>query len=184
MLCFPIICKEENVGTGTFRITNINNNEISLEKLNKNKIFIIKVYENISDLYNAFVNEEIDIFTSPNVNYEKYIGGIGYNKTRIYGRKFDYLKFNLNNTILSNIEVLQAIDYAINKNEIIYKVYNNIYYPAEFPLQYGSYLYNNNIKHEYNTSKAHNILEETGWKYNRNLLGKRWTNYKYTTINK
>lgn len=167
MLCFPIICKEENIGTGNFYISSISEQEIILESKKSKKKITVKIYENTNNLYNAFCKEEIDIFVTNNINYENYIGGIGYNKKAIIGRQFDYLKFNLDDEILANPEVVQAILYGINKPEIIYKIYNNQYIQAEFPLQYGSYLYNNNIVYEYSINKAKQALEDAMWQYNR-----------------
>lgn len=171
MLCFPIVCERPNIGTGEFVFTKINENEINLKNKNNNKQVLIKSYSSPLELYNAFNNGEVEIITTTNIDYEKYIGQIGYNKNMLYGRKFDYLKINSKNRILEDTAVLQAIELAINKNEIVYKNYNNAYLPAEFPLQYGSYLYKNNIMYEYNINKAQKILEEAGWKYTRKAMG-------------
>ena len=165
MLCFPIICKEENVGTGNYKIESVDNNKIEL-KSNTNEINLI-IYNSITKLYNAFSKGEVDFFITNNINYLKYIGRVGHNKNTITGRNFDYLKYNLKNKVLKNKEVIQAIELLINKNEINHKIFNNMYYTAEFPLQYGSYLYNNNIKCQNNINKAQKILEDTGWIYNR-----------------
>lgn len=57
MLCFPIVHKEENIGMGKFYINSINEKEIILQsKTNKSKI-VIKIYENVSKLYNAFLRK-------------------------------------------------------------------------------------------------------------------------------
>lgn len=178
MLCFPIICEKENIGTGNFKIESANKNNVVLKNEEENKQIVIKIYDTTTNLYNAFEKEEVDVITTNNINYEEYIGKIGYNKTRICGRNFDYLKFNLKNKVLNHKEVLQAIMCAVNKKEIIHKVYNNMYLQAEFPLQYGSYLYSNNIEYEYNINKAQSILESAGWKYTRKVLGKKWGSNK------
>ncbi|MBO5413524.1 MAG: hypothetical protein J6A29_04445 [Clostridia bacterium] len=162
MLCFPIICEEQNIGTGNFNIDTFNESEIILKSKTNEKTAVIKIYEDVSKLYNAFSQEEVDIITTNNINFEEYIGTIGYNKKIICNRNFDYLKFDIDDK-----EVVKSIWYAINKNEIIYKVYNNLYCKAEFPLQYGSYLYNEDIQYEYNISKAKQILKDAGWDYNR-----------------
>lgn len=165
MLCFPIICEELNIGTGNFYINTINENEIILKTKINEKELIIKIYEDEADLYNAFSKQEIDIMTCTNVNFQDYIGTIGYNKKTICNRNYDYLKFNINEE-----EVINAITYAVNKKEIIYKIYNNLYCMAEFPLQYGSYLYNDNIEYEYNVNKAKQILKDAGWEYKRRYM--------------
>ena len=168
MLCFPIICEEQNIGTGKFYIDMANENEIILKSKTNEKKIVIKIYENISKLYNAFSKEEVDTITTNNINFEEYIGTIGYNKKIICNRNFDYLKFDID-----EVEVVKSISYAINKNEIIYKVYNNLYCRAEFPLQYGSYLYDEKIEYEYNINKAKQSLKDAGWEYNRKNLEKK-----------
>lgn len=168
MLCFPIICEEQNIGTGKFYIDMANENEIILKSKTNEKKIVIKIYENISKLYNAFSKEEVDTITTNNINFEEYIGTIGYNKKIICNRNFDYLKFDID-----EVEVVKSISYAINKNEIIYKVYNNLYCRAEFPLQYGSYLYDEKIEYEYSINKAKQILKDAGWEYNRKNLEKK-----------
>lgn len=184
MLCFPIICDRENIGTGKYKIENINKDEIELVKISgKNKIKT-RIYDDLLQLYREFNEENVDIITTKNLNYENYIGEIGYNKVINYGRNFDYLLFNIKSKIVSNEEVKQAIQYTINKNEIINKIYNGKYLKAEFPLQYGSYLYNSNIEYEYNINKAQKALEDSGWQYNRNLLAKKRTSIKNKPNNK
>lgn len=165
MLCFPIICEEQNIGTGDFYISKTDDDKITLKSKTTEKTITIKIYDDAAKLYNAFSQEEIDMMTTNNISFEEYIGTIGYNKKIICNRNFDYLKFNIDNS-----EVVQALNFAINKNEIIYKVYNNLYCRAEFPLQYGSYLYNENIEYEYNINKAKQILKDAGWEYNRRKL--------------
>lgn len=178
MLCFPIICEEKNIGTGDFYIDSIKENEIFLKSKIDEQEILINIYDNPTNLYNAFSEEQIDIITTNNINFEKYIGKIGYNKKMICNRNFDYLKFNIEDK-----EVIQALFYAINKNEIVYKVYNNLYGIAEFPMQYGSYLYKDNIKYEYNINKAKQILKNGGWEYNRRKLEKKLESFKFRNHN-
>ena len=167
MLTFPIISSKSNTGTGKFVIDKITDEELILKSKIKNQQIFVKIYDSSKDLYNAFLEGNIDLFTTSNENYEKYIGKVGHNKSIIIGRKFDYLKINLNKKLFKNKEIIQALSLLINKNEINKKIYNGLYNVAEFPLQYGSFLYNKNIKYEYEINKAQRILEDTGWKYNR-----------------
>ena len=178
MLCFPVVCNQDNIGTGSFYVSSISENEIILEsKINEKKI-LISIYKNLSTLYNAFCDGNIDIVTTNNINFEEYIGKIGYNKKIICNRNFDYLKFDIKNQ-----EIVDVLFYAINKNEIVYKVYKNLYCTAEFPLQYGTFLYNENIQYEYNISKAKQILKEAGWDYDRRILEKKMGNFKFRNYN-
>lgn len=173
MLCFPIICDKTNIGTGEFYVDTIQDEQITLKTNKSEKKININIYENIAKLYNAFAQEKVDLMTTNNVNFEEYIGTFGYNKKVICNRSFDYLKLNI-----ENLEIVQVLNLVINKNEIIYKFYNNLYCRAEFPLQYGSYLYNENIEYEYNTNRAKQVLKEAGWEYNRRGLEKKRTNFE------
>lgn len=173
MLCFPIICDKNNIGTGDFYIDTVQEKQVILKSKSSKKKINVNIYENVAKLYNAFSQEKIDLITTNNVNFEEYIGTFGYNKKIICNRNFDFLKFNIDNS-----EIVQALNLVINKNEIIYKCYNNLYCKAEFPLQYGSYLYNGNIEYEHNTNRAKQVLKEAGWEYNRRSLEKKWTSFK------
>lgn len=179
MLCFPIICDKINIGTGNFYLETVQDEQIILKSKLSEKKININIYENIAKLYNAFVQEKIDLMVTNNINFENYIGTIGYNKKIICNRNFDFLKLNIDKP-----EIVKAINLAINKNEIIYKCYNNLYNKAEFPLQYGSYLYNENIEYEYNINQAKQVLKGAGWEYTRKNVEEKWTNFKVGNCNK
>ena len=59
---------------------------------------------------------------------------MGYNKKQYEGREYDFLALNCEDTILKYKEVRQAINYAIDKENIVASVYNNNYSVANFPL--------------------------------------------------
>lgn len=179
MLCFPIICDKTNVGTGNFYIETEQKEQIILKSKIDEKKINVNIYENIAKLYDAFAKEKIDLMVTNNINFEKYIGTFGYNKKIVCNRNFDFLKLNIDKP-----EIVQAINFAINKNEIIYKCFNNLYSKAEFPLQYGSYLYNENVKYEYNTNYAKQVLKEAGWEYTRKNMEEKWTNFEIGNYNK
>lgn len=192
MMCIPILAKhsyQDNsfdlksdipVGTGSFKIAKIENDKIILEKSdyeNKSKITKINVLlkDEVKDLYTALTKKEIDLMVTDNIEYEKYIGKIGYNVIQNLGREFDYLILNNENSILNDKAVRKAINYAIDKNQINYNVYNNKYNICEFPLGYGSYLYNN-IKTEYDINKATKSFTEAGWTLKNNVMKKKYKN--------
>ncbi len=158
-MCFPILSsnsyeegtlnsKTENpIGTGKYKIEKIEDNLIKLEiSDNTNDIKIKKINlilkKTVKELYNALSKNEIDYMITENIGYEEYLGTMGYNVTQSYGRKYEYLVLNNKNKILSNKEIRKAINYAIDKRNINYSVYNNKYIISRFPLNYGSYLYN------------------------------------------
>ena len=196
-LNFPIICEsffgeddlhdtERNnipMGTGMYKIKNV---DMSLQielKINEDWWNIgkvkpkleridIKIYSSASEVYNAYKLDSIDFLnTTRNTNVEKNIGTLGYNTKESIGREFNYLVLNCTSEALSNKEVRQAISYAINREEIVNNAFGNKFIQADYPLEYGSYLYNKNTYvYEYNTDKAKEILENNGW----NFSYKRW----------
>ncbi len=52
-------------------------------------------------------------------------------------------------------EVRKAINYAIDKSNIIMSIYNNKYYVSDSPIDYGSYLYETeNVSLGYNPEQS------------------------------
>lgn len=174
------------VGTGRFKVSSENGNV--LLKRNQNwwnyndeetkleQIQIIK-YQTMGEVYNAFKIGNIDLFTTKTTNLEDYIGTIGYNKKEYYGRNLDYISFNCSENVLANVEVRKAFSYLINKQNIVDGIYKG-YYIANFPLEYGSYLYQDKkVIYEYNGETARSILEQAGWNY-KNKAWRRTKNYR------
>ena len=146
-LCFPIIDidtynTEIPMGTRKYKYTNITENQITIESPD-NKI-IVKLFKNSTELYNNFTRENVDIIITKNPNYENYIGNIGFEETIIPGRTFYYIL--LEN--ISDVNMRNWLNTAINKEKLIYDLYNKKYIPANTPLAYGSYLNLNNEKQQ------------------------------------
>ena len=167
------------IGTGRFQITDISLNSVTLSKnkgwhnigKDESKIDTIKInlYSSMGEVFISFKLGNIDILNTTNLNYQEYIGTIGFNVTETVGREFDFLSLNCIDTILSDKHVRQALSYAIDKDNIISAVYNNQKIPASYPLDYGSYLYSvDNNSSGYNAEQAKKILEDNGWTYSNN----------------
>lgn len=186
-MCFPILAshsyeeetlssKTKNlIGTGKYRIDNIEEKYISLV-LNESEDYKIKkiniiLKENAKELYTSFIKNEIDYMITDNIEYEKYIGTMGYNVTQSAYRNYEYLALNNENKILSNKNVRKAINYGIDRKAINYTVYDNKYLISDFPLDYGSYLCREKT-FEYDINKAKEILKNDGWEYKNNCWSK------------
>ena len=173
-LIFPIIKNnsgEEFYNIGMYNIKTIEEDKIILIKNDKwyNKessepIFenvTIYLYPNKTDEYKAFKKSEIDIIHTNNINYEEYIGKYGYNEKKYLCPNHTILAFNMENEFLSNINIRQAISYAIDKHNITDIIFNNKYEPSDFPLDYGNFLYTENLyEHIYNPKYANEILNK------------------------
>lgn len=190
MLCFPILSKENYeaktlkskteipIGTGKYKINKISENLIEIQKNNINiddkiqKINIL-IKENTKALHSALIKKEVDYIITDNIMYEEYLGTMGYNVTSSAGRELEYLVFNTENSIMRNKEVRQAITMAIDRNYINYNNYENKFHITNYPLSYGSYLYEYNDIFEYNPSEAKNKLIENGWAYKNGVWSKK-----------
>jgi len=165
------------MGTGMYKIASIDNDNIliirndrwSKIKTNSPKtqsITLIK-YGAIGEAFNSFKLGNVDIVNTYKTNYTDYVGTIGYNKREFVGRDYDFLSFNCNDSILSDVHVRRAINYAINKDAIVSSVLGNTKVVSNSPLDYGSYLYNEEGKITFNQDLARKELEDGGW-YNTN----------------
>ena len=186
-LIFPIMsCKyftkdsiesnEKNVnpvGTGMYYIAEYNDDNIILksntdwwgEKELKIDTINLNLYDNINNAIADIKSNKVDLIISSLMNIDQYIQGIQCNTKRYIGRSYDYLAINCKDDILKNKNIRKAINYAINKEEIIEKVYHNKYIKSEFPLDFGNYLYSENSKRvEHNLEEAKELLKKENWK--------------------
>lgn len=139
LLCFPIVQKktynpEIPAGIGKYKIQSVNKNEIILQ--GKETTLTVKIYKTITELYNNFTREEVDLIITLNTNYEEYIGNIGFEEKIITGREFYYISCEN----IESIEEREKIYNNINKEKLVYDLYCNRYILADCPLEYGSYL--------------------------------------------
>ena len=170
------------IGTGMYMISDFSGGSITLSKnpkyrsLEELKPFIetikINLYSSKGEEFNSFKISNIDMLSTTNLDYTNYVGTLGFIEHAYPGRNFDFLAFNCKDNILSKREVRQAIAMCINKDNIISSVFNNKVLKANYPLDYGNYLYNSNSnKVDHNVEQARKILEEAGWE---NISG-RWS---------
>jgi len=177
------------VGTGMFYISSVDNRNILLKKNMENAItkdlkienITLKLYNSLADVIQSFKTEEIDIFTTSNKSVEEYLKNTRYNIRNYINREYNFLALNCNNQILENIEVRQAISYALNKKDILKNVLDNKYEISNFPLDFGSFAYDiSNDVITCNTNKAKNILVDNGWKYSIDGWKKKVNNTSLT----
>lgn len=190
-LTFPIMSKEyygdddfantdknsSPIGTGKYKISEVEGSYITLEKnenwWNAKKIGLtllkinINLYSSVGELYNSFKTGSTDLIATTNNNFSDYIGTIGYNIKEVRGREHNFLALNTTSQFLSDIQIRKAIASAIDKSSITAGVYGSRYYIANFPLEYGSYLYKGSHQaQEFNVEQAKQHLVDGGWSYN------------------
>ncbi len=180
------------VGTGRFKVVSNDDSLVTL-KQNQNwwnqqdettKIETIKInkYSSMGEVYNAFKIGNIDLIHTDSVQIEENVGTLGYNTKEYKARQLDFIAVNTKNDVLADVEVRQAINYAIDKANIVSAVYNNKYYTSNFPLDFGSYMYEaGTIKAEFNKDKSKQVLVQNGWEY-KSKEWRKTKNYKTQRI--
>lgn len=162
------------IGTGMFKISEVNESNIVLEKNEmwwnkkyKDSIIekvIVNTNSSMAEVYNSFKMGNIDFVNTPNLNYIDYIGTLGYSTKEYAAREHGFIALNTQSSLLSNIEVRQAVQAAIDKNNIIASAFAGRYFVADFPLGFGSWLDNSeNQEPTYNIELTNKLLEESGW---------------------
>lgn len=178
-------------GTGMYYIAETNSDSIVLKRnldwSERNEIELkldyikLNLYENINQSLADFKNQNVDILTSSNLNIEDYLESTQYNKIELINRNYFYLTFNCNHEALKNVEVRQAISQSIDKEKINQEVYSGKYKVSNFPIDFGSYLYEGVNKRQENTIEAKKILEQANWNDSQGTWKKK-VNSKYITL--
>ncbi|HHW32370.1 MAG TPA: peptide ABC transporter substrate-binding protein [Clostridiaceae bacterium] len=190
-----IMSKEyKPVGTGPFKYLSYKENERILleansdwwysadiedtsEKLPYIDQIYIELYDNSAYAVGAFQTRDVDVNFNETVDYDKYYGRYDLTIKKYTGNRFEFVSFNLDNPILSDVKVRQAINYAVNKEKIIGKLLPEKAVASDFPIVPGSWLNDSNIvAYEPSITKAKKILEEAGWKEENSIFYK-WINW-------
>ena len=163
------------IGTGMYKIASIDDNNILLitndrwrnikSQAPKTESIEIKRVSAIGEVFNSFKLGNIDVITTYKSNYTDYVGTMGYNKKEIPGRYFDFISFNCNDDILSDVSVRKCISVALNKENLVSSVFSNNKIVANSPLDYGSYLFDSKYNAKNDVNDAKQILQENDWQY-------------------
>lgn len=174
------------IGTGMYKVSEVQESALILTKneyyqekqnLKLDKISVT-IYSSIGELYNSFKIGNVDFVSTQNSNLKEYIGTIGYHSKETKGREHDFVAFNTQSPVLSQVNVRKAIAYSIDKSNIVSSIYGDNYYISNFPLDYGNWTYQEqDANYVYDTEQAKQILVDDGWSY-RNKYWQKSVNYK------
>lgn len=126
---------------------------------------IIKVIPDATARWLALQKGEVDIidFPSPE-DLDKMKGTDGIKVIQQEGLNVGYLALNTEKAPYDNVKVRQAMNYAIDRNEIVAGVYGEAGKPAKNPLPPTMWSYNDDIEaYDYNPEKAKELLAEAGY---------------------
>lgn len=92
-------------------------------------------------------------------NYSKYIGG-EFDVIKIPTTYYDFIGFNYENELFQNIEIRQAINYLINKNDLMETIYLGYGAVSNSPIHPDSHLSSDaTILNDFSIDKAIELLE-------------------------
>ena len=87
-----------------------------------------------------------------------------YNKFRYPGFGYTYMGYNLSDPRFSDIKVRKAIDYAINKEEIVKTIFFGLGRVITGPFIADSWAYNKSVSPlAYDPARAKELLKDAGW---------------------
>lgn len=108
-----------------------------------------------------------------------------YQKFKYPGFGYTYLGYNLSDPKFKDKRVRQALNYAVNKNEITDAVFFGLAKVTTGPFMLDSWAYNKEVlPAEFDSEKAKSILEEAGWedRDGDGLLEKDGIKFEFTVL--
>lgn len=129
------------------------------------------VYRIIPDLSTQFMELKSGALDSMGLTPQQYLfqtKGASWDKDF---QKFKYLSFsytwlgyNMESEFFKDVRVRQAINYAIDKDEVVKGVLLGLGYPATGPYKPGTWVYNDKlVPYGYKPEMANKLLKEAGW---------------------
>ena len=130
--------------------------------------YIYRIIPDSATLFLELRAEGVDYSSLTSLQFERQTKNRFFNETfqkfRFPSFGYTYLGYNLEDFRFKDIKVRQAINYAIDKNEIIKGVLLGLGTVSTGPFIPESWAYNKRIKPvEYNPEKARRLLSEAGW---------------------
>jgi len=126
---------------------------------------LAKVYENNDASRTAFLEGQVDlvdtmviyantVWNRNNVEYHKYLT-----------TEFEFLALNNSKSLFQDKTIKHAMAYAIDRKDIISKVYINNAETVDVPIPSTSWLYDSNYRiYDFEVDKARKLLYDAGWK--------------------
>lgn len=129
---------------------------------------LARVYDDEMKVRQAFYDREIDLINVMPTVINPYPREEDAKVHRYLTRNYEFLAFNMNHPVLGDVNVRRAIAYALDRKDIIFKVYLNNAETVDVPIPSDSWLYDSSYRiYDYDPDRAIELLEQAGW-----MLGK------------
>lgn len=164
---------EHPIGSGPYQFVKKDLNKIALKAVSNhfwktpqlNKL-IIRVVEDDSTRIALLKKKEVDLVQNalPSDALKQFVDKEDFFIQKVPSLTYKYLGMNLNNKILENKKVREALAYAINTKEIIQYTLDGLAIPATSMLSPENPFFEGNIqKYPYDIKKAKQLLDEAGY---------------------
>lgn len=165
--------RKNPVGTGAFRFVKWVKDDHVMLKKNKDywgekagiDNLIFKVYPDATARSMALIKGEVDVIEPPDAdNLKELAKNKDIKILSKEGLTMGYVCMNVERKPFDNKLVRQAVNYAVNKAEIIQAVYGKLGTPASMPMPPSLWGFNKDIPaYEYDPEKAKSLLKEAGY---------------------
>ncbi|MCJ2163265.1 MULTISPECIES: peptide-binding protein [unclassified Pseudodesulfovibrio] len=166
----------EPLGAGPYKLKEwVTGSQITLEaneSFFEGKPYIDRiVYRMIPDMGTQFLELKagsLDTMALDPLQYLYQTSGPGwdgsFNKFKFLAFGYSFLGFNFKHPFFQDVRVRKAIDYAIDRRELVKGVLYGLGEAANGPYKPGTWQYNATIRpREFNQEKARQLLAEAGW---------------------
>ncbi|MDF2988574.1 MAG: ABC-type dipeptide transport system, periplasmic component [Eubacterium sp.] len=157
--------------TGTTTTTSTTTNSISTNPDKNNPAEVlpyistieVKVFSNANSANAAFQARDVDVLPAQYVEYRKYIGRTDINLKRYAGRNYEFLTLNIKKGPLLDKNLRNAVNYLIDKKQLVESAASGIAVPAEIPVQPNSWVYQLVNLQQNDISKAKTLMSQSGY---------------------
>ena len=124
---------------------------------------VVKFYKSEPELITAFNHREVDLLSGVNIRSLDSIKRSFKEEGIILPRYFAVFFNQSISKVLSDKNVRYALNYSVNRLELIDKVFQGKAQSVEGPILAGMIGYDPALKFEYSLDKAASVLEKAGW---------------------
>ncbi len=162
------------IGSGPYKVNKVdvsNGKKIILEK-NKRwwngepyiNNLTAKIYGNNESARTAFINNKVDVVDTMAFYADVMASPDNANLYRYPTHNYEFLAFNPQRKLLNDKNLRKAIALAIDRKEIISKVYLNSAEAVDVPILLRSWLYNGKYRvYDFDIEEAKALLAKSGW---------------------
>ncbi len=151
--------------------------------------YIYRIIPDDATIFLELQTQGVDLSTLSPLQYTRQTNNVffreHYNKFRYPSFGYTYMAYNLSDPKFQDARVRQAMNYAVNKEEMAKTIFFGLAEVTTGPFMKDSWAYNKDVKPApYDVAKARKLLGEAGWKDTDNdgWLEKNGERFEFTVL--